>query len=118
MPHVQVKGEFELPKLAESLAFVVETNPPLVLKIAEAYLGHTGERLLIEVVVKEGHLKQNFFVLIRQDKVGIIIRCHPAMHVQKTDGVKAMIAFVGKKCLALYPGATLGNTNLEPFLED
>jgi len=118
MPHVQIKGALNLSELCDPLGSIIESNPPLVLKVSEAYLGQTGERILLEAVVVEGHLRQAFFVLIRSEDDHTIIRCHPTMHVQKTDGVKRMIALIAKKILALAPGSEVGNTNLEPYLSD
>ena len=116
MPHVQIKGTIDLPVLVTELGQVLESKPPLVLKVAEAYLGGAGEKILLEAVVVEGHLRQNFFILIRAEAGALIVRCHPAMHVQKTEGVKEMIALIGRKTLALIPGGSVGNTNLGPYM--
>ncbi len=118
MPHVQIRGLISLPPLVTTLSQVLESKPPLVLKVAEAYLGEAGEKILLEVVVVEGHLRQNFFILIRAEADALVIRCHPAMHVQKTEGVKQMIALIARKTLAEIPGGSVGNTNLEPYLTD
>ncbi len=116
MPHVQIVGARPVAELAELLARVTEANPPLVLKVQESYLSCDARRLLLEVLVVEGYLRQSFFLLAHEEDEGILIRCHPATPVQKTDGVKKLIVFVGRKCAELSPGARIGHTNLEAFL--
>ncbi len=118
MPHAQVIGPCKVEDLAGPLSRLIETTPPLVLKVLDSYLGHGERRLILESLVVEGYLHQGFFLLIRQDEGGVLIRCHPNSHVQKTDGVRRLIALVARKCIELCPGSRLGNTNLTPYLKD
>ncbi len=118
MPHVQVVGSCDLPALAPSLAGFIESRPPLVMKIAHAYVSLDRQHLLLEAMVVEGYLRQAFFLLVRKDETGLIIRCHPTSPVQKTDGVKTLIARLARTCLSLCPGSRVGHTNLAPFIED
>lgn len=117
MPHVQVIGTGPLEQLIEPLMGVLEAAPPLVLKIEDVYRSADGRRLILEALVVEGYLRQGFFLLVRRDEEGLIIRCHPTTPVQKTDGVKRLIAKLGQKCAQLFPGSRIGNTNLAAFLD-
>jgi len=116
MPHVQLAGPCRVADLREPLAGFLESAPPEVLKIQGAFLDAAGLRLILEAVVVEQYLRQNFFLLVRQEDDGLIVRCHPFSAPQKTPGVKRLIARVALRCLALCPGARIGNTNLREFL--
>jgi hypothetical protein len=116
VPHVQVVGDCPLETLRDGLAGFQAGTPPQVLKIRDCYLNARGTQLLLEAIVVEGYLRQGFFLLARRDEDGILIRCHPSSPVQKTDGVKALIARLGARCTLLCPGARIGNTNLGDYL--
>ncbi|MCK4305995.1 MAG: hypothetical protein KAY24_17280 [Candidatus Eisenbacteria sp.] len=116
MPHVQVIGPLSLQDLVSPLSHILDAAPPLVLKIQEAYLSHDAKHLLLESVVVEGYLRQGFFLLIRQEEQGVLIRCHPTVPVQKTDGVKKLIALVARTCIDLCRGSHVGHTNLQAYL--
>lgn len=112
MPHVQLRGPCELASLRDPLASLLDAEPPEVLKIQGAYLDAGEQRLILEAVVVEDYLRQNFFLLIRRDADGLMVRCHPFSPPQKTDGVKRLIARVAQRCRQLCPGLEVGNTNL------
>ena len=116
MPHVQVVGSCQVEKLAGPLSGLTEAAPPRILKVRDAYLSPARNHLLLEAFVVEGYLRQGFFLLIRQEEDGLLIRCHPFGAPQKTDGVKHLITLVAKKCIELCPGSRVGNTNLKDYL--
>ena len=116
MPHVQIVGSCQVRDLCAPLSQVLASTPPQVLKVQNAYLAADGSQLLLEAVVVEGFLRQSFFLLVRQETTGVLIRCHPFSPPQKTDGVKRLIALVARRCLELCPGSRAGNTNLTPYL--
>lgn len=118
MPHVQVVGAGSVKELAGRIEEFTVSRPPIVLKLLEVYPCRAAAKALLEVVVVEGRLRQNFFLLIRDEQGGLIIRCHPILPVQKTDGVKQMIVEIAKRIIALTPGAKVGNTNLGAFLDE
>jgi hypothetical protein len=116
MPHIQLKGSCELRRLCEPLAALQRAAPPLVMKIQHVYLAPAEEQMILEAVVVEEYLRQNFFLLIRRDADGLIVRCHPFSAPQKTDGVKQLIALVAGCCREVCPQLEIGNTNLQSFL--
>ncbi len=116
MPHVQIVGPCRTPDLIASLQGYTRKDPPLVFKVLDAFLSPDGRRLLLEVLVVEGYLCQSFFLLVKQEEGAVLLRCHPSSAVQKTDGVKLLIAALARRCLALCPGSRVGNTNLESYL--
>jgi hypothetical protein len=118
MPHVQILGSLRLADVGDLAAGLLVAHPPLILKVQEAYLGRRGQQLLLECMVAEGYLRQHFFLLLNQQEQGILIRCHPAVPVQKTSGVKQLIAEIARTCIQKYPAARIGHTNLQPLLGD
>ncbi len=116
MPHVQVKGTPSVEEVAPKLSGFQLAEPPLVLKVKSVYLALDRRHALAEALVVEGYLRQAFFLLLREDEDGILIRCHPACQPQKTDGVKKLIALLGRRCVELFPGSSVGNTNLSSYL--
>ncbi|MBM3316732.1 MAG: hypothetical protein FJY75_02665 [Candidatus Eisenbacteria bacterium] len=116
MPHVQLRGAVRVADLAAPLADFMEAQPPEVRKIQGAFLALDRRHLLLEAVVVEAYLRQSFFLLLREEEEGLLIRCHPVGTPQKTDGVKRLIAAVARRCRALRPDLVVGNTNLEALL--
>ncbi|MCK4412836.1 MAG: hypothetical protein KAY32_04770 [Candidatus Eisenbacteria sp.] len=116
MPHVQLNGPGELRSLREPLSTLLLSAPPRILKIQGAYLDGAEQHLILEAVVVEEYLRQNFFLLIRRDTDDLIVRCHPFSTPQKTDGVKQLIALVAQRCREICPELQIGNTNLRSYL--
>lgn len=117
MPHVQVTGTCRPAELQSVLAQMTAGEPPLVLRVRDAFINAAGDHLLLEALVVEGYLRQAFFLLVRKDEDGVLIRCHPFSAVQKTDGVKRLIAEVARRCLQHCPGSRIGHTNLQAYLQ-
>jgi hypothetical protein len=116
MPHVQVVGPCRIRDLSAPLSRIVESYSSGVLKVQGACLDTEATHLILEAIVVEGYLRHSFFLLVRQETDGVLVRCHPFCAPQKTDGVKRLIALVARRCLALCPGSRVGNTNLTPYL--
>ncbi len=117
MPHIEILGAGRAQDLAGPLGGFAQQRPAFVARVLDVYLSPDCRRLLLEVVLVEGHLRQNFFLLVRDEEGGVLIRCHPSSPVQKTDGVKTLIALLGRRCLELRPGSRVGHTNLQSWLE-
>lgn len=116
MPHIQILNAPAGPELARRVEPFTVARPPEILKVLDVYASSSSRRVLLEVVVVEGHLRQNFFLLLREDEGVFLLRCHPVLPVQKTDGVKRVIVEVARRILDMAPEARLGNTNLESHI--
>jgi len=117
MPHVKIVGPCRVRDLAAPLGMFAEQQPPFVAKIQDTYLSADGERLLLDALVVEGYLRQSFFLLLKNERGGVLIRCHPSSAVQKSEGVKTLIAKLGRRCLELCPDSQIGHTNLQTWLD-
>jgi hypothetical protein len=116
VPHLQILQAPAIRDLARQLTPFAEPRPGGVLKLLDVYVNPAARHMLLEVVVVEAHLRQNFFLLVREEETMLLIRCHPILPVQKTDGVKEMIVAVGRRIVELAPAARIGNTNLAAHL--
>lgn len=116
MPHIQILNAPAASEIARCLEPFTVSNPPEILKLLDVYASASTQRVLVEVVVVEGHLRQNFFLLLREEEGVFLMRCHPMLPVQKTDGVKRVIIEVARRILQAAPQARLGNTNLSALL--
>jgi hypothetical protein len=117
MPHVEIVGPGRVRDLAAHLKNFEVKQLPFVAKIQDTYLSADGARLLLDALLVEGYLRQSFFLLVKDEEGGVLIRCHPSSAVQKTEGVKTLIAMLGSQCLELCPGSRVGHTNLQGWLE-
>ncbi|MDM7914299.1 MAG: hypothetical protein QUU85_03410, partial [Candidatus Eisenbacteria bacterium] len=73
--------------------------------------------LLLECMTVEGYLRQSFFLLVSARSGGAIVRLHPRSAVEKTEGVKRLIAWVARWLHAAGgDDAAIGTTNLSEQL--
>lgn len=118
MPHVVVTGPLDAARVAEDFVPVMERTDQGVLKAEKAYLALAKDALVIEALTIEGDTKQSFLVLVQNRPDGVVVRLHPLVDPQKTDGVKRVLALVGRQIREKVDGAAFGETNLQPYLVD
>ncbi|MFA0750550.1 MAG: hypothetical protein SLRJCFUN_000953 [Candidatus Fervidibacter sp.] len=85
-----------------------------VIVVKEAY--HSGERLLLDVIVAEGKLTQRFFVVVHPHGQGLLVRLHEASHADPTKGVHRAVALIAKTLLRLLPDAQIAQTTCPPSI--
>jgi hypothetical protein len=116
IPHVVIEGKLntqEIFKIIEPL-FIKEEN--LLLKSTNLFLSQDETIILIEILVIEDSNKNQFFAIVNQRDDGVVVRIHPMIDVEKTNGVKRSLAEIGKQILNKFAGAKIGKTNLSDFL--
>ncbi len=118
MPHVVVTGALTPEAIAGSLEPIMERSEGGVLKAEKAYLAVDKQALLIEALAIEGGNRQSFLILIQARPDGVVVRLHPIVDPEKTNGVKRILALVGRQIKGSFDGADFGETNLEAFLGD
>ncbi len=89
-----------------------------LIKVLDVYFKEEG--LLIDLLTKEGSLKERFFVLISPyQKKGIIFTSHEATPPDPTDLVHLAFVLLCKEVLKVYPSAhILKTTCKQKFLEE
>jgi len=116
MPHVVLTGELDIDAVFGKLEKVFLKDEKGILKTGASYLESEKKAIIIEATVIENGPPKNFFVLISQREDGLVVRLHPSLDVEKTDGVKMTLALVAKQVMAAFPGTAVGKTNLQDFL--
>ncbi len=113
MPHVEVTGRIPLEAFHARFAPRTLQDGPTVLKTLASFLAHDGRSLLLECMAVEGYLRQGFFVLVSVRSGGALVRLHPRSAVEKSEGVKRLLAWTARRLEAeAGPGAAIGTTNL------
>ena len=88
----------------------------LLIRSTNSFLSNDKTIILLETLVIENGNKNNFFAIVNQRDDGLVVRIHPILDIEKTNGVKRSLAEVGKQILAKFEGTKVGKTNLTEFL--
>ena len=95
---------------------IMHRDAERVLKTGKAYVSSSGDAVLLEALAIEAERKQAFLVLVQGRADGVVVRLHPLIDPEKTDGVKLVLALVSKQIREKVAGTTFGETNLHDFL--
>jgi hypothetical protein len=87
-----------------------------VLRTMDAYLNRSGTSILIESLAVEAGKGTSFLTLVSSRDDGVVVRLYPKLEVEKTEGVKRILAEQAKQLLASFPGLRIGETNLMSYL--
>jgi hypothetical protein len=122
MPHVIVEGPASLERLYQSFAPENLREGAYIIKIRNMYLSASKTDALVDCVVVEDGLPQNFYALLCQkpssgSSTTITVRLDPMTDPQKTDGVKRLVALLGQRLKAQNSACRYGATNLTGFLD-
>ncbi len=88
----------------------------MFIKSTNSYLSKDKAIIIIETLVIENETKNQFFIIINQRDDGVVVRMHPMIDIEKTNGVKRSLAEIGKQVLSEFEGTKIGKTNLSDFL--
>lgn len=116
MPHVVLVGEIGIEALFRELEplFIKEDNT--ILRTSKRFVDSGKESILIESMAIENDRKNEFLMLIGAREDGVVIRIHPLKDVEKTAGVKRILAETAKSIMSRHPGLKVGKTNLGEWL--
>lgn len=117
MPHVVLKGTADLGALATSIAEIMDREEDRILKTTRAYRSIDGNTLLLEALAIETGEQRPFFAIVDTRDDGFVVRLHEQTEVEKTDGVKRLLALVAQRILEAEQGLSVGETNLGDYLE-
>lgn len=116
MPHVVLKGKVEVADLFRKLEpFLVRSDTGL-LRTANSYIARDEKSIMVESLVIEGSKKTQFFMMISGRDDGIVVRISPVVEVEKSHGVKKIVAETANRLLGTFPELSIGETNLSEFL--
>lgn len=115
MPHVVLKGAITLRDVFDNLIPLAIRNEA-ILRTLKKYIDTDGKSILIEALAIEKGRKTNFLALLTRREDGLVIRIYPYSSVEKTAGVKKLLAEIAKQLLETFPNLKVGKTNLQDFL--
>ncbi|MBD3192860.1 MAG: hypothetical protein GF308_19630 [Candidatus Heimdallarchaeota archaeon] len=117
MPHVVLTGDVNCEKTFDILEDIFVKLPKGILKTTDQYLEKNKKAILIESLAIEEGKKISFLVLLNDRDDGMVIRIYPGKDdIEKTNGVKRILAELGKQLLDKFENVTIGKTNLQEFL--
>ncbi|WP_455368119.1 hypothetical protein [[Eubacterium] cellulosolvens] len=115
MPHVVLRGNVNVTDVFKELETFLVRGEKSVLRIANTFIDRDNKSILVESLVIEGSKKTQFFTMISRRKDGVVIRIAPIVEVEKSYGVKKIIAVIATQILAKFPQLSIGETNLSEF---
>lgn len=84
----------------------------VVLRTLKRYIDGEEKSSLTEALLIEKGRKTDFLVLLSSRENGIVVRIYPSVSVEKTDGVKRMLAEIARQLLGIFPNLKVGNISL------
>ena len=111
-----IEGKLEVKDIFNQLNSVFVKEDNLIIRTTNFFLSKDETIILIETLVIENRVKNQFFAIISQREDGIVIRIYPGIEVEKTDGVKRSLVELGKQILDKFVETRIGKTNLIEFL--
>ena len=117
MPHVVLSGEINSEISFNKLEDIMVKLPDGILKTTNHYLDKNKQAVLVESLAIQKGNKIGFLAMLNNREDGIVIRIYPGLDIEKTDGVKQILAEIAKQLLSKVPNIKVGKTNLQEFLE-
>jgi len=117
LPHVVLNGKTSIEEIFDKLSPVFVRNGECILKTKETYLEKNKKDMLIDSLAIEKGKKTVFLALISSREDGVVVRLYPQFEVEKTDGVKQILAELAKQLLQTFPEMRVGETNLQDYLK-
>ena len=117
MPHVVLNGTIHIENIFDKMNKLFIRKGPKILRTMDMYLERGKNAILIESLAIEPGSKISFFTLISGRQDGVVVRLYPNIEVEKTDGVKQILAEIGKQLMLTFPKLNIGETNLAEYLK-
>ena len=118
MPHVVLKGKIVVTDVFRKLESFLVRSENGILRTTNAFIDRDGKSILVESLVIEGSKKTQFFTMISGREDGIVVRICPVVEVEKSHGVKKIIAETATQLLGKFAELSTGETNLSEFLAE
>jgi hypothetical protein len=117
MPHVVLNGKVYVEDVFDKINPLFIRKEGVILKTSNTYIDREKKSILIESIVIEERNKVNFLAMVNSREDGIVVRIYPGSEVEKTDGVKTILAEIAKQLLDNFPQFRVGKTNISDFLK-
>ena len=117
MPHVVLNGKAAIKNIFKELKPLMIRNQNSILKTTDVYLEREKNVILIDSLAIDADKKTVFLAMISGRDDGVVVRLYPKIDVEKTEGVKKILAELAKQLIAAFPELKIGETNLDNYLK-
>jgi hypothetical protein len=117
MPHVVLEGPVDMDEVFRRFKPVFVKSERGILKATDAYMDRAKRTIIVDSLAIEGGEKDRFLMAIALREDGLVIRLFEVPEVQRTEGVKQVLAETAKQLLGTFPDLKLGETNLVRYLD-
>ena len=111
-----MKGEIRLQDIFNALLPLSIQDEKIILRTQKKFIDSEEHSILVEALAIEGEKKSSFLALLDKREDGLVIRIYPKLNIEKTGGVKKILAEIAKQLLGKFPNLQIGKTNLQDFL--
>lgn len=116
MPHVVLNGNVQVENVFSKLEPLFIRDGSRILRTIDMFLERNGKSVLVESLIVDSGLKTSFLAMISGRDDGVVVRLYPKVEVEKTDGVKQILAEISKQLMKAFPELKVGETNLDDYL--
>jgi hypothetical protein len=88
-----------------------------ILKATDAYMDRAKRTIIVDSLAIEGGEKDRFLMAIGLRDDGLVVRLFDIPEVERSEGVKRVLAETARQLLGAFPDLELGETNLERYLD-
>jgi hypothetical protein len=117
VPHVVLNGKVAIEDVFKELKPIFIRNQSYILKTTEFYIDRAKNAVIVDSLAIEGSKKTVFLVMISSRDDGFVVRIYPKIEVEKTEGVKKIIAEIAMQLIATFSTLKVGETNLQEYLK-
>jgi len=116
LPHVVLNGKASIQNIFEKLDPLFVRDGTKILRTMELYLERNKNAILIDSLAIESDKKKSFLAMITGREDGVVVRLYPKQEIEKTDGVKRILAEIAKQLVRKFPDFKTAETNLGEYL--
>jgi len=117
LPHVVLNGNVNIENIFNKLNALFTRDSNVILRTMDTYIEREKNAILVESLAIEDGTKTNFLAMISGRDDGVVVRLYPKFEVEKTVGVKRILAEIAKQLIKTFPELKVGETNLNDYLK-
>ncbi len=118
MPHVVLNGKVSMEDIFNQLKPLMIRENLNILRTTDVYFERSKTAILVDSLAIEAEKKTVFLAMINVRDDGLVVRLYPRIEVEKTDGVKRLLAKIAKQIIDAFPSLKIGETNLKDYLKN
>lgn len=117
MPHVVLNGQTSMETIFGGIKpFSIRTANGII-KASDIFINQQKTAILIESLAIEDSVNRSFLSMVSKRDDGVVVRIYPRGEVEKTPGVKRILAQIAKQILEISAGLKVGETNLSEYMQ-